>query len=401
MSKLAEQINTEERKTYFIKDMGRVVTGKTPSKDNPKDWGSEIDFITPTDFSSDEKYLSNIKRKISQGGAMRYKNMILPPESVVVTCIGSDMGKVIVSKKIALTNQQINSIVVNKDLFDLEFVYYVLKSLYSTLRSIAEEGGSTMPIITKSVFEQIEFDAPDLPTQKKIAGILSAYDAKIENNNKIIKNLETTTQAIFNEWFVNFRFPGYEKAKFVESEMGEIPEGWEVGKLTDISKITMGQSPASTYYNSKKEGLPFHQGVTSFGDRYPEDIIYSTGGQKMAEKGDILVSVRAPVGRINIANSKTILGRGLSAVRSINNQQSFLLYLLKNLFHKEDLFGGGSVFPSITKSEFEKLKIVLPSSEAKTLFDKKVRVVDLEIKTLFEENVKLKESRDQLLTKLI
>src|SRR3989338_299532 len=120
MSKLLEQINTAVRKPYRIKDMGRVITGKTPSKDNPLDWGNEVDFITPTDFSGNEKYLSNIKRKISQDGVGRYKNMILPPESVVVTCIGSDMGKVIVSKNRALTNQQINSIIVNKESFDLE-----------------------------------------------------------------------------------------------------------------------------------------------------------------------------------------------------------------------------------------------------------------------------------------
>ena len=147
--------------------------------------------------------------------------------------------------------------------------------------------------------------------------------------------------------------------------------------------------------------MPFHQGVTYFCFRYPEDIVYSTGGEKIAEENDILISVRAPVGRINIANQKTIIGRGLSAVRSKNNQQCFLLYLLKTLFHKEDLFGGGSVFPSITKGEFEKLKVIAPKSEITLLFDKKISNFDLEIKNLIVENVKLKESRDQLLAKLI
>ena len=281
------------------------------------------------------------------------------------------------------------------------YSYLTQDSITNTLSSIAEATTTTFPAFRPEVLSEMAIEIPDLPTQKKIAEILSAYDEKIENNNKIIKNLEATAQAIFNEWFINFRFPGYEKVKMINSEMGEIPEGWEVAPLSNIADIVMGQSPTSDHYNSGKNGLPFHQGVTYFCDRYPEDIVYSTGGEKIAEENDILISVRAPVGRINIANQKTIIGRGLSAVRSKNNQQCFLLYLLKTLFHKEDLFGGGSVFPSITKGEFEKLKVIAPKSEITLLFDKKISNFDLEIKNLIVENVNLKESRDRLLAKLI
>jgi type I restriction enzyme S subunit len=189
--------------------------------------------------------------------------------------------------------------------------------------------------------------------------------------------------------------------KFVDSEIGEIPEGWKTSFLSDIAHIVMGQSPTSNHYNNDKNGLPFHQGVTNFGDRYPEDVVYSTGGEKIAEENDILISVRAPVGRINIANTKTIIGRGLCSLRSKNDKQSFLLYLLKNLFYKEDLFGGGSVFPSITKSELEKLKIVVPSLEVIDSFEEVVSSFDLKIKNTIKENISLKSQRDQLLVKLI
>jgi type I restriction enzyme S subunit len=163
----------------------------------------------------------------------------------------------------------------------------------------------------------------------------------------------------------------------------------------------MGQSPTSNHYNSEKKGLPFHQGVTHFGERYPSNVVYSTGGEKIAEESDILISVRAPVGRINIATAKTILGRGLCSLRSKEGKSSFLLYLLKNLFHKEDLFGGGSVFPSITKTELEGLKIISPTKDIVNEFENKVSIFDSRIKNLTKENIFLKSQRDQLLVKLI
>ena len=389
MSKLLEQINTAVRKPYRIKDMGRVITGKTPSKDNPLDWGNEVDFITPTDFSGNEKYLSNIKRKISQDGVGRYKNMILPPESVVVTCIGSDMGKVIVSKNRALTNQQINSIIVDKESFDLEFSYYVLKSLYPTLRSIAEEGGSTMPIITKSVFEQIEFEAPNLPTQNKIAEILGAYDSKIENNNKIIKNLEATAQTIFNEWFINFRFPGYEKAKIIESEMGEIPTGWEIKSVLDvIERISVGKKFENKTASPVGKVPILDQGASGF-------IGYHN------EEPGVIASIEKPV--VVFTNHTCyyrLLTEPFSCIQNVlpyigkNGYKTLFVYFLTKEKIKMSEYKGH--WP-----EFEQQIFVIPPVELANSFVSKIDSFISEMVVLEKENVKLKESSDQLLAKLI
>ncbi|MFA7290220.1 MAG: restriction endonuclease subunit S [Melioribacteraceae bacterium] len=374
---------------YRIKDMGHVITGKTPSKDNPLDWGNEVDFITPTDFGESQKYLSNIKRKISQDGVIRYKNMILPPESIIVTCIGSDMGKVIVSKNKALTNQQINSIIVNKNSFDLNFSYYVLKSLYPTLRSIAEEGGSTMPIITKSVFEQIEFKAPDLPTQKKIAEILSAYDEKIENNNKIIKNLELTAQTIFNEWFVNFNFPEHEKVKMVESDMEEIPEGWEVKSVLDvIDRISVGKK------FENKTAFPIgrvpiiDQGASGFIGYHNEEP-----GVKASIENPVVVFT-------NHTCYYRLLTEPFSCIQNVlpyigkNGYKTLFVYFLTKEKIKMSEYKGH--WP-----EFEQQVFVIPPVELSNVYVSKIKGFIREMVLLEKENVKLKESRDQLLVKLI
>jgi len=396
MSKLLEQLNNTKRQTYVIKDMGRVVTGKTPSKDNPEDWGFEIDFITPTDFSSDNKHLVNIKRKISLEGSVRYKNMIIQPQSVVVTCIGSDMGKVVISKDKALTNQQINSIIVDTSAFDINFSYYALKALYPTLRSIAEEGGSTMPIITKSVFEQIEFDAPNLPTQKKIASILSAYDAKIENNNKIIKNLEATAQTIFNEWFVEFHFPGYEKVKMVESEMGEIPEGWEVLKLKEIFTFIKGKKPSEVSEVQKENFLQqilidsFESGKKLFADK---------NGMVVASDEDLLMVMDgASSGRIEFGISG-VVGSTLSKLDLKRSLRSILYFYLKTKEKDIKENTTGSAIPHTDKDKVYNYEVVLPKNT--DFFENKLfKFIDYTRK-LKEENISLKSQRNQLLAKLI
>ena len=128
----------------------------------------------------------------------------------------------------------------------------------------------------------------------------------IENSRRRIQLLEQTARMLYKEWFVQLRFPDHERITINNG----IPEGWESKTLGKISDITMGQSPKSIYYNENRDGLPFHQGVTYFGNRFPSHKIYCTVQNRIAEKGDILFSVRAPVGRINIANEKIIIGRG-------------------------------------------------------------------------------------------
>lgn len=418
MSKLLEQINNTEKKTYFIKDLGRVVTGKTPSKNNPQDWGDEIDFITPTDFSGDGKYLTYVKRKISAEGRSRYKNMIVPPKSVVVTCIGSDMGKVVVSKETALTNQQINSIVVDENSFDVDFAYYVLKAMYSTLRSIAEEGGSTMPIITKSVFEKIEFESPDLPTQKKIAEILSAYDAKIENNNLIIKKLETTAQTLFNEWFVNFRFPGHEKAKFVDSEMGEIPEGWEIKKVSDVSNLNKGVSYTSNEINTDNIGTALiNLGNFKRGGSFNlNGTKYYTGDYKdshLVKPGQILIAMtdltsnREVIGhpaRLPGNFKKAVISLDVCSLvprKDIYNEFLYILMLRRDFSKLMASCASGTNVSHLNKNHIEGYEFVLPDEGLLVTFNNFVQPLFRKQAIIENQNMELKNTRDILLEKLI
>jgi len=226
---------------------------------------------------------------------------------------------------------------------------------------------------------------------------LRAYDDLIDNNRRRIALLEEAARLIYREWFVHFRFPGHENTTF---ENG-LPVGWEEKPLVKIAAMIMGQSPKSEHYNENGDGLPFHQGVTDYGARFVSDRVFSTKTTKLAEIGDILFSVRAPVGRLNYTLNKMVLGRGLAALRALDGNQSYLFYALKNAFFKEDLIGGGSIFAATNKKELEKFELIYPHLEILNHFEKAVRPFDEQIKTITLKNQALTRARDLLLPRLM
>ena len=241
------------------------------------------------------------------------------------------------------------------------------------------------------------FNLPDLPTQHRIASILSAYDDLIENNQKQIKLLEETAQRLYKEWFVDLRFPGWENTKIVDG----VPEGWEKLPLSSFADIVMGQSPKSEFYNTTHDGIPFHQGVGSYGKRFVVDNIFSNSYARIAEAGSILFSVRAPVGRLNITKNKIAIGRGLAALNHKKGYQSFLFYLLKDRFFKDDLLGNGSIFASISKNELYNQVFIVPNNFLANQFNIIVSNIDRKISIIDEQLNRLVKTRDRLLSKLM
>ena len=261
--------------------------------------------------------------------------------------------------------------------------------------------GTAQPKLSQRNLKAIRLLLPPLPTQRKIAAGLSAYDDLIENNTRRIKILEEMASAIYREWFVEFRFPGHEGVEMVESELGLIPQGWEVKQLGEMCHVVMGLSPKSEFYNETGDGLPFHQGVTDFGERFPTDRVYCTIKKHVAEAGDILFSVRAPVGRINIANKKIVIGRGLSAIRSKNRNQTFLLQQLKDRFQEEDTMGSGAIFNAIRKTDLLGIPLLTPTESVIGKFEEIVNLIFAELTNLTLKNANLRQARDLLLPKLI
>ena len=262
-------------------------------------------------------------------------------------------------------------------------------------------GGTNISNLNQEILNNLEVPLPPLATQSRIISILSAYDDLIENNTRRIAILESMAQALYQEWFVRFRFPGHENVPLVDSSGNSIPRGWSVERLGDVCNLVMGQSPSSEFYNELGEGLPFHQGVTNYGERYPTHRMFCTVQTRVAEQGDILFSVRAPVGRINVANTKLIVGRGLSAIRHQNGHQLFLFYQFTNKFKEEDTMGGGTIFKSVTKDDMKGIELLKPPSDLVSKFEEFISPSFALYENLTKQNQLLRQSRDLLLPKLI
>jgi type I restriction enzyme S subunit len=229
-----------------VSDIVEVITGKTPSSLTPEHFGAHLPFITPSDMNG-KRRIQAPERWLSQEGAAALRSRIIE-RAVAVSCIGWQMGKAVLLETPAVTNQQLNSIVVYEDRADLLFVYY---SMLSKREEIFRRGsgGSRTPILNKTDFEQLELWVPPLPSQRAVADLLGVLDDKIELNENITRNIDTLSAQVFQSWFVDFDpVPSKRKgmtpigvppeaielfpSHFQDSELGPIPSGWSVKPLS-------------------------------------------------------------------------------------------------------------------------------------------------------------------------
>lgn len=243
---------------------------------------------------------------------------------------------------------------------------------------------------------------PDRAEQDHIARVLCAINDLIENNRRRVEVLEEMARTVYHEWFVKFRYPGHEAVPFADSSLGPIPKGWDVSVLAAQADITMGQSPKSEFYNDEEIGRPFHQGVTHFGRHFPATRKWCRVDGRSAAAGDILISVRAPVGRINIADVDITIGRGLSAIRAKDSRQALLLGQLREVFSKEDTMGNdGAIFKSLGKAELAAVPVIVPPNEISEAGNA-VLADNLDmIRAVTQATQRLASLRDILLPKLV
>ena len=267
-----------------------------------------------------------------------------------------------------------------------EFLYYTLKS--PAVRKDVRDNygsGSAIPRIVLKDFKRMPFSFPSIEEQRKITNLCSAIDAKIQINNAINENLEQQAKALYQQMFIENTCPD-----------------WIEGSLRDIADITMGQSPSGSSYNEDGIGTIFFQGRAEFSFRFPTIRLYTTEPKRMAYANDILMSVRAPVGDLNIAHTDCCIGRGLAAIHSKTNHQSFVLYTMFSLRKQLDVFNGeGTVFGSINRNSLNDMPILIPSDETIKEFEKIVAPMDAAIRNNYDEICRLQAVRDSLLPRLM
>jgi type I restriction enzyme S subunit len=342
---------------------------------------------------------------------------------VVLTTRGT-LGNIgFFSEKIVYENIRINSGMVilradNKNLLPY-FLYIYLRSVIFKDQVNSLKSGSAQPQLPIRDMQKIVIPIPSIRIQKDICDVIAAIDGRITLLRETNITLEAIAQALFKSWFVDFdpvrakqdgREPeGMDAAtaalfpeSFEESELGLVPTGWQVSTVSKSFILTMGQSPPGDTYNKHGDGITFFQGRTDFGFRFPTPRIFCNSPTRLADVGDVLVSVRAPVGDVNMALEKCCLGRGVAGVRHPLGYSSFVFYSLRGLKSKFDQFDSeGTVFGSINKKDFKALNIIDSSNELMAAFNEISAPIDQKIlvnETLVRTLIAL---RDTLLPRLI
>ena len=319
---------------------------------------------------------------------------------IIISNVGANVGTIFKCPNLPYKMSLAPNAITIKLKGDNDFYYYWFKSKIGQANIQALVTGSAQPKFNKTNFRSMYIPVPPLATQRRIASILSSLDRKIELNNKINADLEEMAQAIFKNWFVDFE--PFKDGKFVDSELGMVPEGWKVGTLADIAEITMGQSPAGNSLNENREGMIFYQGSSDFGFRFPSIRVFTTEPKRLAVANSVLFSVRAPVGDINVAKEECCIGRGVASIKSKYGHDSYLFYTMKSLRKLFDSFDGeGTVFGSINKKTLSAIQILLPSDGIVEQFNNIASSFDDRIRSLSDENSRLSLLRDTLLPRLM
>lgn len=297
-----------------------------------------------------------------------------------------------------------------RDEFKAKWLFYYLQSPMAKNHIKRFLNGAVQKFLS---LKQLR-DFPILPFEKdkiSIVEILSALDKKIALNKQINARLEQMAKTLYDYWFVQFDFPDangkpYKSSGgdmvFDETLKREIPKGWEVKSLNQVADIVMGQSPDGASYNLEQEGTIFFQGSTDFDWRFPNVRQYTTSPTRFAQKGDILLSVRAPVGDLNISPFECCIGRGLAALRSKSGNNSFLFYVMKyfkTVFERRNT--EGTTFGSITKDDLHSLKLVVPADNVLEKYNEIASKYDEMIFIRSQQNHQLTQLRDFLLPMLM
>ena len=340
---------------------------------------------------------------------MEEGDIITPLTEQAIGLIGStalipESGKYIQSQDVA-------KIICKEDLLDKDFAFYLIPTTLVRHQLSAAAQQTKIRHTSPDKIKDCIVWLPELAEQKHISKLLRSFDCKIALNRAINQNLEAMAKQLYDYWFVQFDFPDVNGKPYKSSggEMvwneklkREIPKEWNQGVLIDIANITMGQSPEGSSYNEEGNGILFYQGSTDFGMRFPSVRQYTTAPSRYAKKGDILMSVRAPVGAVNIANNDCCIGRGLSALNSKLRSTTHLYYILNDLkiaFDQRN--AAGTTFGSITKEDLYNLPIIIPSQEVISAFDMVCAPMFDRQMILGEEIDSLTKQRDELLPLLM
>ena len=382
----------------ILSDFGTIITGKTPSTKNADYWDGSIPFVTPGDIQG-SKHIFSTARYVTKSGMTAVKGAILPKNAVCVSCIGN-IGYVGKTTEQSITNQQINSIVVN-DNHNSDYVYYLIKSLWKYFKNY-EGQSTTLSILNKSQFSKIEVIDRCRDDEERIAEILNSLDDKIEKNQQINDNLEQQAASLYYSMFVSYDY--YPSIEFEESELGRIPKGWKVLTLSDVTTNIRDR----VHNNSYRVLSALNSGILQPSDEYFTKQVFSKdiGNYIVVAENDFAYNpARVNIGSLGINDLGYIgcVSPVYVVFRTEDEYQNFMRFFVKSKRFQEEVKtrASGSVRQAMNYTDFSLIRLAYPPQNAVREFNAAVDPIWETIKHLQQENDKLSELRDYLLPRLM
>ncbi|MEZ8086705.1 restriction endonuclease subunit S [Vibrio sp. 1S139] len=398
-----------------LSDLGEVNRGR--SRHRPRDaahlYGGPYPFVQTGDVKASKGRITQHSQTYSEEGLAQSR---LWPKGTMCITIAANIAETGILTYPACFPDSVIGFIADESKCNVYFIEYVFRLLRKRIQ--AQATGSVQDNINLQTLERLLFPIPALEEQNRIAAVLGELDDKIHLNYEINQTLEEMAQAIFKSWFVDFdpvkakmngeQPEGMDTAtaslfpeKLVESELGFIPEGWEVDSLSSVVDVIMGQSPKGTTYNDQNVGTPLVNGPVEFGVYHPVAQKWTTAPTKLSKDKDLIVCVRgSTTGRYVVSDGEYCLGRGVCSVRS-DDYPAFANYLFKSQLNNLLILTTGSTFPSWSGPTLKHFKVVVPP---KSIIEKYEAIVGNLCSMMAQntgENESLASLRDTLLPKLL
>jgi len=377
----------------FGKLCGENCGGGTPSRENAQYYEGDIPWATVKDLDSKIFKSDTIEHITEDAIKNSATNLINSGNVIIATRMG--LGRGFINTVPMAINQDLKAIF-PKENIDAKYLLFWYLNQSKTIESMGK--GSTVKGIRLEDLKALQVLVPPFVEQRKIADILSTVDKQIEQTNALIEKTKELKKGLMQRLLTN----GIRHTEFKDTEIGRIPKEWEVKELNEVAEIILGQSPDSSTYNEVGDGIPFFQGKTEFGYLYPVVKKWCSRPKKIAEIDDILISVRAPVGDVNINNVKACIGRGLAAIRKTEKlNERYLFYFLKKNSAVFEKLSQGSTFTAINGDDLKCLKIPVPTIQEQERIAMILTKVDDEIIKLDSIVIKMQELKKALMQKLL
>jgi type I restriction enzyme S subunit len=394
----------------------RITSGGTPKTSKKEYYGGKIPWVRTQEVNFNRIYDAEIK--ITEEGLSNSSAKWIPKNSVIIAMYGATAGKVAINKVPVATNQACCNLIINNDEADYRFIYYNILSRFSSIANMAV--GGAQQNLNAGMIRDLPISLPKLPTQTAIAEILSSLDDKIELNNKINQELEKLAQLLFKRWFVDFEFPNengepYKSSggEMVESELGEIPKGWETKRLDEISNITIGRTPPRQEHQWFSEN-PYDIKWISIKDmgncgayilntsEYLIEDAVSKFNIPIIEKNTVIISFKLTVGRISISTETMLSNEAIAHLNLFDkNIEPEFIYLYLKQFDFDSLGSTSSIATAVNSKTIKAIKFIYPDTKLLSIFEEQVSSIFEYILNKSKEIQELTNLKNILLPKLI